>query len=123
MPVRLLTDAEREQLAGFPIEVPTEDLYAFFTLTGPDRAVVPARSAPANRLGFALALCAVRYLGFCPENLAAAPKNAAWYVGQQLMVSTEALEGYPEREQTTTDHLEGRRRRSGRRCSWVDFPY
>jgi hypothetical protein len=54
MPVRLLTDAERGRLSGFPTEVPTEDLHAFFTLTGRDRGAVPATSAPANRLGFAL---------------------------------------------------------------------
>jgi TnpA family transposase len=105
MPVSLLTDAERSRLSGFPKEVPAEDLHAFFTLTGPDRAAVPERSAPANRLGFALSLCAVRYLGFCPENLASVPRDVAWYVGQQLMVPAEALAGYPEREQTRTDHL------------------
>jgi len=54
MPARLLTDAERGRFIGFPEEVPEEDLYAFFTLTGADRAARPARSAPANRLGLAL---------------------------------------------------------------------
>jgi TnpA family transposase len=101
----LLTDAERGRLSAFPSEVPTEDLYAFFTLTGPDRAAVPARSAPANRLGFALSLCAVRYLGFCPEDLASVPRNVAFYVGQQLLVPPDALASYPGREQTRTDHL------------------
>ncbi len=105
MPVDLLTNAERERLGGFPAEVPEEDHYAYFTLGGADRALVPTRSAPANRLGFALVLCAVRYLGFCPEDLAAAPESVAWYVGQQVMVAPEALAGYPERERTKTDHL------------------
>ena len=105
MPVRLLTEAERRSLSAFPREIPTEDLFSFFALTGPDRAAIPARSAPSNRLGFALALCAVRYLGFCPEDLASVPEDAAWYVGQQIMVPPEALAGYPEREQTRTDHL------------------
>ena len=52
---------------------------------------MPARSAPANRLGFAVSLCAVRYLGFCPEDLAAAPGNVAFYVGHQLGIPGEAL--------------------------------
>lgn len=48
----------------------------------------------------------MRYLGFCPEDLASVRGNAAaLYVGQQLMVPAEALSGYPEREQTRTDHL------------------
>ena len=105
MPVDLLTDAERERLSGFPKEVSAEDMYAFFSLTGPDRAVIPANSAPANRLGFVLALCAVRYLGFCPDDLSSCPENALWYVSGQLGLSPEVLAGYPEREQTKTDHL------------------
>lgn len=64
MPVGFLTEAERDRLARFPAQVPTEDLYAFFTITVPDRAAILARSAPTNLLGFALSLCAVRYLGF-----------------------------------------------------------
>jgi TnpA family transposase len=105
MPVRLLTDAERGRLSGFPPEVPTEDLHAHFTLTGRDRATIPERSAPANRLGFALSLCAARYLGFCPEDPASWPGDVAWYVAQQLSLAPEAIAGYPEREQTRTEHL------------------
>jgi len=105
MPVRLLREPERERLSGFPKEVPSEDLHAFFTLTGHDRSAVPATSAPSNRLGFALSLCALRYLGFCPEELSDCPADAVWYVCQQLGLSPEALPGYPEREQTRTDHL------------------
>ena len=105
MPVRLLTEAERQRLSGFPGDIPTEDLHAFFTLTGRDRAAVPERSAPANRLGFALSLCAVRYLGFCPEDLSACPGDAVWYVSQQLGLAPEALSGYPGHGQIRTEHL------------------
>ena len=44
MPVRLLTDAESVRFTRFPEEIPEEDLYAFFTLTGADRATMPARA-------------------------------------------------------------------------------
>lgn len=105
MPVRVLTEAERGRLSAFPKEIPTEDLFSYFTLTGPNRAAIPARSAPANRLGFALSLCTVRYLGFCPEDLAGAPGDVVWYVSEQLGVPAEALKSYGERPQTRTDHL------------------
>ncbi len=105
MPVRSLTDAERGRLSGFPQELPEEDLYSYFTLSGPDRAVIPARSAPAIRLGFALSLCAVRYLGFCPEELGGAPKSVLWYVAEQVGASMEAIKDYGRREQTRSDHL------------------
>ena len=96
-----MTEAERGRFSGFPREFPEEDLYAHFTLTGPDMARVPARSVPANCLGFALTLRAVRYLDFCPEDLRGAPAPAAWYVG----MPAEALGVAPERERTKTDHL------------------
>lgn len=105
MPTGFLSDAEREKLSGFPEEIPSEDLFAYFTLSGSDRALIPASSAPANRLGFILVLCAVRYLGFCPVNLTQATENVRWYVSEQVGVAAEVLEGYPEREQTRTDHL------------------
>ena len=89
MPAGFLTEADRERLECFPREVPAEDLYALFTLTGPDRTAIPARTAPANRLGFALALCAVRYLGFCPEDLSTAPADVVRYVSEQLGVPAE----------------------------------
>lgn len=57
------------------------------------------------RLGFALSLCAVRYLGFCPEDLVSAPKAALWYVGQQVGAPPEAIVQYGMRGQTRTDHL------------------
>jgi hypothetical protein len=105
MPVRLLTDAERNRLGEFPQDISTEDLFAHFTLLGDDRTLIPSTSAPANRLGFAVTLCTVRFLGFYPEGPTTIPKNVARYVGQQIMVSPQALDAYPEREQTRTDHL------------------
>lgn len=105
MPTGFLSDAERERLSGFPEEIATEDLFSYFTLSGWDRALIPASSAPANRLGFVLALCAVRYLGFCPVDLTRSPGNVRWYVAEQVGVPAEVLGSYPEREQTRTDHL------------------
>lgn len=105
MSVELLTDAERSRLSGFPMEVPTADLHAFFTLNGHDRAVVLSTSAPANRLGFAVTLCAVRYLDFCPDDLSDCPKGVVGYVAKQLGLVPEALRGYRDRGQTRGEHL------------------
>ena len=43
MPVRFLSDAQREQLSGFPAELEPESLDRFFTLSGPDLAEVRRR--------------------------------------------------------------------------------
>ena len=51
MPVRFLSDAQREQLSGFPAELEPESLDRFFTLSGPDLAEVRRRHGDENRLG------------------------------------------------------------------------
>ena len=61
-------------MASFPEEIPGDDLIRAFTLTGADRDLVAIRRGAANRLGLALQLCALRYLGFVPRNLSAAPR-------------------------------------------------
>ena len=66
MPVRFLSDAQREQLSGFPAELGPESLDRFFTLSGPDLAEVRRRHGDENRLGWSLQLCGLRMLGFCP---------------------------------------------------------
>ena len=50
-------------------------------------------------------LCALRYLGFVPEDLKFAPLEAIRFVADQLKVSSSALETYGGREQTQSDHF------------------
>ena len=69
MPGQFFSNAERERLERFPIEVAPADLIVFFTLSESDLAQVPVNAASHNRLGFALQLCALRYLGFAPDDL------------------------------------------------------
>jgi len=67
MPVRFLSDAQREQLSGFPAELEPESLDRFFTLSGPDLAEVRRRHGDENRLGWSLQLCGLRMLGVLPR--------------------------------------------------------
>ena len=73
MPASIFSETELARLASFPEEIPGDDLIRAFTLTGADRDLVAIRRGAANRLGLALQLCALRYLGFVPRNLSAAP--------------------------------------------------
>jgi hypothetical protein len=54
VPVRFLSDAQREQLSGFPAELDGEALDRFFTLSDADLAEVRRRHGDSNRLGWAL---------------------------------------------------------------------
>jgi TnpA family transposase len=104
MPSPVLTDAERERFLRFPAQIPRADLNAYFTLTASDRKEVPRTSTAPNRLGFALQLCALRYLGFCPEDLSTVPAAALQYVADQVDATPECLPEYGDRRHTRTDH-------------------
>ena len=105
MPVRFLSDAQREQLSGFPAELEPESLDRFFTLSGPDLAEVRRRHGDQNRLGWSLQLCGLRMLGFCPDDVTTAPPSAVRFVARQLGVDPGVLDGYGSRAQTRTDHV------------------
>ena len=104
MPASIFSETELARLASFPEEIPGDDLIRAFTLTGADRDLVSIRRGAANRLGLALQLCALRYLGFVPRNLSAAPRSAACFVADQLEVSPDEIQSYARREQTRRQH-------------------
>ena len=105
MPVRFLSDAQREQLSGFPAELEPESLDRFCTLSRPDLAEVRRRHGDQNRLGWSLQLCGLRMLGFCPDDVTTAPPSAVRFVTRQLGVDPGVLDGYGSRAQTRTDHV------------------
>jgi TnpA family transposase len=122
MPVSFLSAAERDRLGRFPDPIAPEDLSTYFTLSQQDLTEVNRRRRDHNRLGFALQICALRYLGFCPENLTTAPCEAIIYVAQQVGVAPEALFDYGERTQTGRQHsLEARSYLGFRRVTGEDF--
>ena len=105
MSASIFSETELARLASFPEEIPGDDLIRAFTLTGADRDLVVIRRGAANRLGLALQLCALRYLGFVPRNLSAAPRSAACFVADQLEVSPDEIQSYARREQTRRQHF------------------
>jgi Domain of unknown function (DUF4158) len=106
MPIDFLTAAERERLNRFPDPIPDEDLSAFFTLSDTDKLEVGKLRGAHNQLGFALQLCALRYLGFAPDDLHATPRPAVLFVARQLALPPEALAAYGHRIHTRTTHLQ-----------------
>lgn len=105
MPGRILTDSERERYQRFPRSISSEDLIAFFTLTDTDRTLVLRRTGDYNQLGFALQLCALRYLGFAPDDLSGAPAEVVSFVARQLGMAPDTLTAYGGRVHTRRDQL------------------
>jgi TnpA family transposase len=122
MPVQLFTEAERAQRDRFPEVIAYEDLVIFFTLSERDHQSLPRSIAPHNRLGYALQLCALRFMGFVPNDLRSAPPEAVAFVAQQLRVKPEVLAAYGTRTQTRQDHLQAVQAHLGyRRAALHDF--
>ena len=62
MPRRsILSAAERESLLALPDT--KEDLIRYYTFSDTDLSIIRQRRGPANRLGFAVQLCYMRYPG------------------------------------------------------------
>jgi Domain of unknown function (DUF4158) len=101
----VFTDEELESLRRFP-EIGRDELARFFTLTPADVAFVdPGRGQdPADRLGLAVALCTLPWLGFVPDEVASAPRAAVARLAEQLQVVPEAICSYGRRAKTRTDH-------------------
>jgi hypothetical protein len=73
-------DAERRRLQRFPDRIAVEDLRACFALSDRDRVLIFEQRGPENRLRLAVALCALRLLGFVPDEaraFVADPADAA----------------------------------------------
>jgi TnpA family transposase len=106
MASRLFSDDQLEALKRFP-DIDKDELIRFFTSTPADVAFVdPGRGrGPADRLGLAVQLCTLPWLGFVPDDVRSAPPVAVGRLAQRLRVDAAVLAGYGERPQTRTDHL------------------
>jgi hypothetical protein len=94
VPVRFLSVAQRDQLSGFPAELDPAVLDRFFTLSDADLAEASRRRGDQSRLGWALELCGLRMLGFCPDDVTTAPKIAVVFLARQLGADAGALASY-----------------------------
>ncbi len=106
MATQLFADEELERLRGFP-EIGRDELFRFFTLMPADVAFVdPGRGrGPADRLGLAVSLCTLPWLGFVPDKVTAAPPVAVARLAGQLNIDPAELHVYGRRVKTRQDHV------------------
>jgi TnpA family transposase len=105
MPVQLFSSADRERLSRYPNNTTHDDLIRYFTLNEDDLHVTLKQRGDANRLGFALHLCTLRYLGFLPTDLLEPPADILHYLVSQLSTTAAAFEQYSARPNTRSGHL------------------
>jgi TnpA family transposase len=103
MPRRaVLTPAQREALLALPRD--DADLARHYTLSEEDLGIVRRRRRQANRLGFALQLCVLRYPGRLLRRGEVVPERVARFIGRQLGIEEDALGGYAVRVATRYLH-------------------
>ncbi len=113
MPVEFLTD---EQAAyGCFKEVPTRpELERFFFLDSDDLDLVALRRTDGHRLGMALQICTVRYIGLFLGDPLDVPWLVVEYLAEQLGISDPScVKQYVERAKTAYEHSWEIRRRLG----------
>ena len=106
MPGTFLSAKERERLTAFPGNIPNWDLITYFTLSEQDHTFIKTHRRDAHRLGVALQLCAIRYLGFCPTALDQAPMETVAHLAAQLHVDPNELQHYGARRMTRSAHFQ-----------------
>ena len=84
MPVEILSDDQAAVYGVFAGPPSAAELDKFFLLDDADRELVRGRRGGANRLGFAVQLGTVRFLGTFLADPLAVPASVAEYVARQL---------------------------------------
>jgi hypothetical protein len=91
----VFSDEDLERLRSFP-EINREELIRFFTLTAADVEFIDPRRGrgPSERLGLAVQLCTLPWLGFVPDDVASAPAAAIARLSERLQVPMSELRLY-----------------------------
>jgi TnpA family transposase len=90
VPVGFLTDSQNREYGRFPGEPTPDQLARYFHLDDTDRAFVAEHRGDHNRLGVAVQLGSLRFLGTLLEDPAAAPASAVRFAADQLSITDSA---------------------------------
>ncbi len=91
---KVLSDDELEQLSSWPAEVARSDLVAYFTLSVEDRRWVRSHRGAVERIGLAVQLGGLAFLGFVPDDLTGTPGEVVAWVAGQVSVAAATFNRY-----------------------------
>lgn len=105
-PTVLLTAEQRQELTSFPEEMPSRVLKDHFTISAEDLAFIQRHRGSHNRLGIAIQLGTLRFLGRGLTDIPFVPRQVIDHVATQLEINPKAFRQYGERVSTFYEHLE-----------------
>jgi len=116
MPVDFLSSEQIRQYGHFAGDPSPAQLSKYFFLNNKDRNEVRTHRGAHNRLGYALQLCTVRFLGTFLSDPLAVPRPVVHHLARQLEIDdASCLSRYVERRNTPLEHAQEIRQRHGYR--------
>jgi TnpA family transposase len=105
MPRRsILSATERDTLLALPES--QDDLIRYYSFNESDLSLIRQRRGDANRLGFAVQLCLLRYPGYALGSDTALPEPVIQWVAKQVQADPASWAKYGERDVTRREHAQ-----------------
>jgi hypothetical protein len=83
-----------------------DDLIRYYTLNEPDLSLIRQRRGDADRLGFAVQLCLLRYPGYARASDMTVAESVIPWVARQVRIEATAWAKYGERDETRSEHIQ-----------------